>query len=126
MILVLMNSKTFAKLLVRDVSCVHCGSLDATLIPHHRANRGMGGSKERDTPSNILLLCAEANTRLESDWRFASFGRKMGWKVSTFGDPKLQPVYHAGLDQWRVLDDAWGFIRVYGYDAKIEAGQPKD
>ena len=115
-----MNKKTFAKLLERDVSCVHCGALTETLIPHHRANRGMGGSKERDVPSNIVLLCAEANARLESDWRFASYGRKMGWKVSTHGDPKMRAVFHAGFDEWRVLLDDWTFIQAVGYGVELE------
>ena len=106
----MMNRREFARLLERDQSCVHCGSVTDTLIPHHRANRGMGGSKVRDTPSNIVLLCAEANNRLESDWRFASYGRKMGWKVSTHLNPAEVPVFHAGFGEFWVLLDDWSKI----------------
>ena len=111
----MMNKKQFARLLERDVCCVHCGSFDATLIPHHRANRGMGGSKERDTPANIVLLCSEANWRLESDAEFADLGRKLGWKLSSFDHPQQHPVYHAWFDEWRVLGDDWTFITAYNY-----------
>ena len=42
-----MNKKRFQKYLDRDGGCVHCGDVE-TAVPHHRLNRGMGGSKERD------------------------------------------------------------------------------
>jgi len=110
-----MNKQQFAKVLERDGSCVHCGSTDETLVVNHRANRGMGGSKARDVPSNWVVLCSSANQRLESDWRFANLGRKYGWKLSVYRDPRTTPVFHAGLGEWRVYDDDFGFIVLYGY-----------
>jgi hypothetical protein len=71
------NSKQFARYLERDQGCVHCGTYVAA-VPHHRQNRGMGGSKKRDNPANILVLCAEVNGLLESDATWAVRARHMG------------------------------------------------
>jgi len=47
----------------RDSHCYHCG-LEEDLVPHHRINRGMGGSKLLDTPDNLMMVCARWNGTL--------------------------------------------------------------
>jgi hypothetical protein len=87
-----MNKKTFQKFIDRDGCCPHCGTDDDTLVPQHRANRGMGGSRSLDRPSNIILLCSEANHRLEVDFKFAQLGRELGWKLTRGQVPEFTPV----------------------------------
>jgi len=62
-----LNPKAFAKFLNRDKACVHCGTTDSTLIPQHRINRGMGGSKLLNKPSNIVVLCSAFNGLIEAN-----------------------------------------------------------
>ena len=103
------NAKEFSCYLERDGGCVHCGEV-ATAVPHHRANRGMGGSKIRDVPSNIITMCHDMNNRMEADPRAASHARHYGWKLSTSSDPKRLPFWHAVRGQWLILDDSFGVI----------------
>jgi hypothetical protein len=98
-----MNKKTFQKFLDRDKVCAHCGTDDDTLIPQHRANRGMGGSRSLDRPSNIIVLCSEANGLLESNARFAEVGRELGWKLERHQVPEFTPVLLA--DGYWLLDN---------------------
>ena len=98
-----MNKKTFDKFLQRDKSCCHCGTTDNTLIPQHRANRGMGGSRSLDRPSNIIVMCSEANGLLESNARFAEIGRELGWKLTRDQVPEFTPVLLA--DGYWLLDN---------------------
>jgi hypothetical protein len=96
-----MNSKTFRKYLDRDGGCVHCGDVE-TAVPHHRLNRGMGGSKERDVPSNIICLCANYNGLIESSSDAAQVAREYGWKLTSGQDPMLVPYYNANRGTWVV------------------------
>lgn len=105
-----MNKKAFDKFLARDVCCSHCGTTDDTLIPQHRANRGMGGSKALDRPSNIIVLCSEANGLLESNSKFAELGRKFGWKLTRGQEPETTPVYMG--DGWWLLDNDYNRTRI--------------
>ena len=98
-----MNGKEFAKFLNRDGGCWHCGVDDETLIPHHRLNRGMGGSKVRDVPSNVIVICSAFNTVMESDPVAASLARSYGWKLRAGDDPLLVPVFGPG--GWFFLDN---------------------
>ena len=107
-----MTPKEFAKFLKRDQYCLHCGRQDETLIPQHRANRGSGGSKKRDVPSNIIVLCSSANFLLESNPGFAEAGRRYGWKLSTWSNPLFEPVYDAVRGCWWRLDDKFGRVVV--------------
>jgi hypothetical protein len=59
-----MTKKEFQKYLDRDGGCVHCGDTE-TAVPNHRANRGMGGSRERDVPSNVIVGGRSSVERLE-------------------------------------------------------------
>lgn len=87
-----MNKKMFQKFIDRDGACPHCGRDDDTLVPQHRAGRGMGGSRSLDRPSNIIVLCSEANGLLESNAAFAEFGRQVGWKLERHQVPEFTPV----------------------------------
>jgi hypothetical protein len=98
-----MTPKEFAKYLKRDGACYHCGTTDDTLIPQHRANRGAGGSKIRDKPANIIVFCSAANGLLESDAILATQGRAYFWKLYTWQDPELEPVYEAHSGLWWLL-----------------------
>lgn len=110
-----MNKKLFQKFIDRDTGCVHCGTTDDTLIPHHRANRGMGGNKSLDKPSNIVVLCSGANNWLESNYAFAQMGRDFGWKLTAGQEPEKTPVWI--IDGWYLLDDEFGRVRVKGLDS---------
>jgi hypothetical protein len=108
-----MNKKTFQKFIDRDGGCYHCDTTE-TIVPHHRANRGMGGSKIRDVPSNIITLCSEFNGLIESNATLAELARAYGWKLTAGQDPKLTPVFARG--RWWLLDDNFGRVQVEGLD----------
>jgi hypothetical protein len=96
-----LNAALIRKLRARDPYCVHCG-LDRDLVPHHRRNRAMGGSKILDRLDNLLMVCAAYNGAMESDAAIAGQARDLGHKLSswqTFDSPVFDKV--AGL--WFVL-----------------------
>lgn len=99
-----MNKKKFQAFLDRDKGCYHCGSTGLDLIPQHRKNRKMGGSAIlRDNPSNIIVLCADANFRLESDANFARLGLENGWKLNSWDNLSI-PVLEASTGLWWRLE----------------------
>lgn len=106
-----MTPKQFARYLERDGHCLHCGELEA-LSPNHRASRGMGGSKKRDVPSNIVVLCSIFNGLIESDVKAARKAHTYGWKLANWENPLAVPVYDAVWGQWWLLDDGFGRVRV--------------
>ena len=55
----------------------------------------MGGSKLLNNPSNILLVCAQLNTSMESESLTATDARVYGWKLSSWEDPLVVPYYDA-------------------------------
>jgi hypothetical protein len=95
----------FRKYLVRDERCWHCGFADDTLVPQHRVNRGMGGSKQRHRPSNIIVLCSQINGLIEADPKAAQLARDFGWKLPSWVDPTQARVFDAYSGQWFLLDD---------------------
>lgn len=101
-----MKPATFKKYLKRDSYCPHCGSTD--LVPHHRANRGMGGSKLRDNPANILLVCALLNGLMESDPDIAEVARSNGWKLRNWQVPETTPYYDSMRHEWFTLTNDFG------------------
>lgn len=103
-----MTPKQFARYLERDGGCYHCGDVE-TAIPQHRVNRGMGGSKKRDHPANIIVLCSLVNGLIESNAEWATKARTFGWKLSPWDDPAWVPVFDAVENKWWLLDD--GFDR---------------
>ena len=105
-----LTSKQFQKYLDRDKRCYHCGSSDSTLIPQHRINRGMGGSKKLDTPSNIIVFCSIANGLIESSSEQADLARQYGWKLERWQDTLLEPVFDLASGLWFVLDNTYNRI----------------
>lgn len=99
-----MNEKQFRRYLQRDGGCVHCGETE-TVAPHHRQNRGMGGSKVRDVPSNIVVLCSAMNNAVESNAVTAALAKQYGWKLESWMNPMDQPVYYAPAGVWACLTD---------------------
>jgi hypothetical protein len=99
-----MTKKEFQKYLARDRGCWHCGSTGDDLIPHHRLNRGMGSKNSKASePSNIIVLCSQANGLLESNAKFAELGRKFGWKLRSHETPTEVAIFgHGG---WWLLND---------------------
>jgi hypothetical protein len=98
-----MKNAQLNKLRKRDFYCWHCGSTD-TLVPHHRANRGMGSFKALDTLQNIILVCADFNGRMESDAAVATWARDLGLKLSKFANPS-EPVFDNYAKLWFTLDE---------------------
>lgn len=99
-----MSPKQFQRLVERDKHCLHCGETEA-VSPNHRANRGMGGSKQRDVPSNLVLLCSWMNGMIESDTTCAQLAREKGWKLNSWDDPKQVPVWDMVSGVAFLLDD---------------------
>lgn len=106
--MMMMNKKTFQKLLDRDKACLHCGLVDDTLILNHRGNRGMGGFKAANNPANLIVLCSAMNLKIESNAVYANLALDYGWKISKHADPLIQPVYSVVDGEWWLLDDEFG------------------
>lgn len=102
-----MTPKQFQRYLDRDQICYHCGATEG-LVPHHRANRGMGGSKARHIPSNIIVVCSQINGLMESDAVIAEQAYEYGWKLYSWEDPREVAVYNAFTGFWVKLDDNFG------------------
>jgi len=98
-----MNNRDLQKLRARDAWCWHCGQ-ENDLVPHHRANRGFGGSKALDTLQNVILVCARYNGEMESDAGIADYARDMGHKLSKFASPTA-PMFDTWARKWYVLDE---------------------
>jgi hypothetical protein len=103
-----MNKKQFSKYLARDKHCYHCGLSDDTLVPNHRINRGMGGSKTRDRPSNIVVMCSIMNGLIESSGSLAEQSKWFGWKLESWEDPLEAPIYDVMSAKWYLFDDNFG------------------
>ncbi|HMA78398.1 MAG TPA: hypothetical protein VKP88_04700 [Candidatus Paceibacterota bacterium] len=76
-----MKNSIVAKLRERDGHCWHCGATGG-LVPHHRRNRGMGGSKLLDRLDNLMMVCSFYNGAMESDSTVAAKAREHGHKLS--------------------------------------------
>ena len=88
--------RLLAGLVARDGHrCAMCGADDDTLVPHHRANRGMGGRRSLDRLSNLVWLCAVENGLVESDPEMAAIARAKGIKISSHDEPSHVPIVHA-------------------------------
>jgi hypothetical protein len=97
-----MTPKQFRKFLDRDGGCWHCGDAE-TAVPHHRVNRGMGGSKARDEPSNVIVMCSMVNGLMESDPIMAEMAREFGWKLESWQNPVDVPIFEATSGVWYFL-----------------------
>jgi hypothetical protein len=107
-----MSQKEFRKILTRDGDhCPHCGTTEG-LVPHHRKNRKMGGSRRLETPSNTLAVCSLLNNLMESDPQTAEWARERGWKLRNNQDPAATPVKDNTANAWFLLDDNYGRTEV--------------
>ena len=98
-----MPKKILKQVQGRDPYCWHCGRED-DLVPHHRINRGMGGSKLLDTVDNLMMVCALWNGRMESDAGQAVTARELGHKLSAWQSTRL-PVFDSVSCEWFELQD---------------------
>jgi 5-methylcytosine-specific restriction endonuclease McrA len=87
----------------RDSHCAHCGMED-DLVPHHRRNRGMGGSKLLDTPDNLMMVCAIYNGAMESDLTVARQARTWNHKLPIWEKENL-PVFDRAGGWWYLQPD---------------------
>lgn len=76
-----------------------------TLVPQHRANKGIGGYKGGDRLSNLVWLCSYMNGLIESNEVFAGEARRRGIKISRYDNPEHVPVIHAVHGKCILLDD---------------------
>ncbi len=100
------SNKVMKQLRERDKHCAHCGTTE-TLVPHHRRNRQMGGSKLLDRLDNLMLICASWNGLIESDAASANQAREYGHKLSSWDDFS-NPVFDIADGLWYKLDDKGG------------------
>ena len=89
------DEETRALVLARDgAMCVVCGKPGTDfdpLVPHHRQNRGAGGSKDPavNLPSNLIHIHFWTNRAFEDTRRHYYTN---GWKVKHPTDPATVPV----------------------------------
>jgi hypothetical protein len=105
---VTVTKKEFDKFLARDKHCYHCGLDDDTLVPQHRRNRGMGGSKRLSNASNIVVVCSQSNGMFESSEAASKAAQKYGWKLRAGQDSLTTPVFDTFDGVWYYLDDQFG------------------
>lgn len=112
----MMSRRVWQRVLTRDEGrCYHCGTTE-TLIPQHRLNRGMGGSKALEIPANVITLCSAFNGEIESNSEAAGMAIGWGWKIT--GQPVINeqaievimktPVYDRTSELWFRLDNHYG------------------
>lgn len=73
----------------------------------------MGGSKngsKRNLPSNLIVLCHNFNTLIESDAKAAQRARAFGYKLESWQDPLMCPVWDALAGRWVLFDNDYGSI----------------
>lgn len=100
------------KLRARDLHCWHCG-IDQGLVPHHRRNRQMGGSKLLDGLDNLLLVCSQYNGAMESDPEVAAQARQDGHKLGSW-----ESFARAVFDY---ADGCWYELDTSGQKRKVDA-----
>jgi hypothetical protein len=106
-----MKLKEFQKLVDRDQSCLHCGETER-ISPNHRINRGMGGSKLLDKPSNLVLLCSEVNGLIESNSLHRDLALHYGWKLERWQVPEESPVFNTRTWKWELLDNYYNKVTI--------------
>ena len=97
-----MNTAMLRRLRKRDPYCLHCGDTE-TLVPHHRRNRQMGGSKLLDRLDNLMMICSYYNGAMESNAVVAENARTYGHKLSSWDDFDT-PVFDECTGEWYRLD----------------------
>ena len=91
------------KLKERDPYCLHCGD-DMDLVVHHRRNRQMGGSKLLDHFTNLVMVCQEWNSAMESHSMAAEDARRWGHKLQSWEDFS-EPLLDRCTGEWYQLHD---------------------
>ena len=99
----MIGKKLLKMLQARDPWCYHCGATE-DLVPHHRRNRGHGGSKLLDRADNLILVCARYNGEMESNLDVADKARFYGHKISQYQDFGA-PVFDTVSGIWYVLGE---------------------
>ena len=112
MMATIVTKKEFAKYLARDKHCYHCGIADDTLVPQHRLNRGMGGSRMRSNASNIVVVCSHSNGMFEASEGASLVAQRFGWKLRAGQDPLSSPVFDTYDGVWYLFDDDFNRIQV--------------
>lgn len=113
-----MNDKIRKRIYERDHGrCWHCGT-DENVTLHHRVNRGMGGSKLLDMPSNLIVMCGAFNVAMESELKAHRVAKEMGWKVSRHSSPSQTRITDFRGEVF-LLDDAF---RIWRLDVDRENG----
>jgi hypothetical protein len=87
----------------RDKACWHCGQTDE-LSPHHRRNRGMGGSKILDRLDNLIMVCAIYNGDMESRADVAKKAKSLGHKLESWESMETSPVFDFTTQAWYHID----------------------
>lgn len=99
-----MNARIRSLVFKRDGGmCWHCGTEEGLNV-HHRANKGMGGSKLLDRMSNLALICNEFNVSMESYLPHAREARNRGIKISREAIPWEVPIKRFDSREF-LLDD---------------------
>jgi len=88
-------------LLRRDEYCWHCGT-NYDLVPHHRMNRGAGGSKLLNRLDNLMMVCADYNWQMEADGKVLTRARELGHKLKRT-DEFSTPAFDNYSKQWFIL-----------------------
>jgi hypothetical protein len=97
-----LSKKLRDALLKRDAWCWHCGT-GIDLVPHHRINRGSGGSKALDRVDNLILVCHNYNFAMEADAEVAKEARLDGHKLRRYQTTEA-PLLDKCSGIWYVLD----------------------
>lgn len=98
--------------------CAWTGQESDRLVPQHRSNRGMGGSRAKNRLSNAVLLDSLINGSIESDPAMQAEAKRRGIKVSGFADPAQVPILHAVHGWCRLDDDGLAWVM-----SPVEAGR---
>lgn len=107
-----MKLAVFRLILDRDGNrCIRCGAVGDTLVPNHRANRGMGGSKSRETPANVVSMDSFCNSLIENSPTAARTARMRGWKLQSWHNPLEEPIYDPYDRLWYLLTDDYERVR---------------
>jgi hypothetical protein len=77
----------------------------------------MGGSRERDVPSNIVVLCANLNGLIESDQVWAEVAVDNGWKLRSGQNPLESPYFDLRNGRWFYVDNL--FNRIAGIPSSL-------
>ncbi|HEX3778489.1 MAG TPA: HNH endonuclease [Pseudonocardiaceae bacterium] len=89
--------------------CELCRRDDGPMDIHHRRPRAMGGTSDPATnrPSNLVLLCRECHSNIESNRDGAQL---IGWLVRQRADPSRVQLWR--FPGWVLLDDEGGYVDV--------------